>query len=511
MQIIKPLIKTSGMTLISRVLGFLRDILIAASLGAGGIADVFFVAMRFPNIFRRVLAEGTLNISFIPLFSKKTTNADKKIFFREIFNFIFWILIIIVCVFELFMPFFVYFLAPGFIEDKEKFDLIIQLARISFPYLFFISLVSLLCGVLNSIQKFTLAASMPIFLNLSMILTLLILINLDIPNSEESVFYLTLSFSLSGLIQLFLCLYGCYKNGYLPNIRIPNISKNIKDFLRLCFPAIGAGGVIQINILIGTIIASFQDSAVSYLYYADRVYQLPLALIGISIGVVLLPQLSIAIKNESKNNILALQDKSINVALLLAIPATFGLMFLSHDIISVLFERGYFTSEDSLATSRALIIFAAGLPAFISIKIFQTLFFARENTQKPLKYAIYSMITNIFLSIILFRNIGYMGIAIGTSISAWLNLALLINESIQQKIYFVKKSALIQLFKTVLASLLMIILLYCLKNFTLLSTNSVSEIVNFLTLIIYVVIGMIFYGILCVQLKLIEFNKILKG
>ena len=160
------------------------------------------------------------------------------------------------------------------------------------------------------------------------------MINLDIPNSEESVFYLTLSFSLSGLIQLFLCLYGCYKNGYIPNIRIPNISKNIKDFLRLCIPAIGAGGVIQINILIGTIIASFQDSAVSYLYYADRVYQLPLALIGISIGVVLLPQLSIAIKNESKNNILALQDKSINVALLLAIPATFGLMFLSHDIIS---------------------------------------------------------------------------------------------------------------------------------------------------------------------------------
>jgi len=164
-----------------------------------------------------------------------------------------------------------------------------------------------------------------------------------------------------------------------------------------------------------------------------------------------------------------------------------------------------------LATSRALIIFATGLPAFISIKIFQTLFFARENTQKPLKYAVYSMITNILLSIILFRNIGYMGIAIGTSISAWLNLALLINESIQQKIYFVKKSALIQLFKTVLASLLMIILLYCLKNFTLLSINSVSEIVNFLTLIIYVVIGMIFYGILCVQLKLIEFNKILKG
>ena len=511
MKIIKPLIKTSGMTLVSRVLGFFRDILIAASLGAGGIADVFFVAMRFPNIFRRVLAEGTLNISFIPLFSKKKTNDDKKIFFKEIFNFIFWILIIIVCIFELFMPFFVYFLAPGFIEDKEKFDLIIQLARLSFPYLFFISLVSLLCGVLNSNGKFTLAASMPIFLNLSMIVTLLILINLDAPNSEQSVFYLTLSFSLSGLIQLLLCLYGCYKNGYIPNIRIPNISKSIKDFLHLCIPAIVAGGVIQINILIGTIIASFQDSAVSYLYYADRIYQLPLAVIGISIGIVLLPQLSIAIKNETKNNIVTLQDKSINLSLLLAIPASFGLMFLSYDIISVLFERGFFTSEDSFATSRALIIFAAGLPAFISIKIFQTLFFARENTKKPLEYAIYSMILNALISIILFRDIGYMGIAIGTSISAWINLALLINESIKQKIYFVKKSALIQLLKIVAASFLMIILLYGLKNFTFLSINSISEIVNFLTLIVYVIIGIIFYGILCVQLKLIELNKILEG
>tara|TARA_E500000075_G_C6993493_1_gene324956 strand:- start:923 stop:2458 length:1536 start_codon:yes stop_codon:yes gene_type:complete len=511
MKIIKPLIKTSGMTLVSRVLGFFRDILIAASLGAGGIADVFFVAMRFPNIFRRVLAEGTLNISFIPLFSKKITNDDKKIFFKEIFNFIFWILIIIVCIFELFMPFFVYFLAPGFIDDKEKFDLIIQLARISFPYLFFISLVSLLCGVLTSNGKFTLAASMPIFLNLSMIITLLILINLNVPNSKQSVFYLTLSFSLSGLIQLLLCLYGCYKNGYIPSIRIPNISKNIKNFLHLCFPAIVAGGVIQINILIGTIIASFQDSAVSYLYYADRIYQLPLALIGISIGVVLLPQLSIAIKSETKNNILTLQDKSISLALLLAIPASFGLMFLSYDIISVLFERGFFTSEHSLATSRALMIFAAGLPAFISIKIFQTLFFARENTKKPLEYAIYSMILNALISIILFRNIGYMGIAIGTSISAWINLALLINESIKQKIYFVKKSALIQLLKIVVASFLMIILLYGLKNFTFLSINSISEIVNFLTLIVYVIIGIIFYGILCVQLKLIELNKILEG
>jgi len=164
-----------------------------------------------------------------------------------------------------------------------------------------------------------------------------------------------------------------------------------------------------------------------------------------------------------------------------------------------------------LATSRALIIFAAGLPAFISIKIFQTLFFARENTKKPLEYAIYSMILNALISIILFRDIGYMGIAIGTSISAWINLALLINESIKQKIYFVKKSALIQLLKIVAASFLMIILLYGLKNFTFLSINSISEIVNFLTLIVYVIIGIIFYGILCVQLKLIELNKILEG
>ena len=327
MNIIKPLFQISGMTLISRIFGFLRDILIAACFGAGGIADAFFVAIKFPNIFRRILAEGALNISFVPMFTKKNDNRDTaKKFYREIFNFLFWSLILVVSIFELLMPSLIYLFAPGFMDSDEKFNLVLDLARISFPYLFFISLTSLLCGVLNSLEKYTLAASLPILVNLFMILALFIIFNNGISDTEGAAKILMSSFLVSGLAQLLICIYACQRLGYLPSIHYPKISKNIKDFFKLSFPAMGAGGITQINILVGTIIASFENKAVSYLYYADRIYQLPLALIGISIGIVLLPKLSKEIKKNKPQTIQEMQNKSLELSLILAIPASIGLI-----------------------------------------------------------------------------------------------------------------------------------------------------------------------------------------
>ena len=320
------------MTLISRLLGFIRDILIAATFGAGSIADAFFIALKFPNIFRRIMAEGALNMSFIPMFSKKLSNKNEaNIFFSEIFNFLFWSLLLIVSIFEILMPALVFILAPGFLQDPKKIDLVVDLARISFPYLFFISLVTLLCGVLNSLGKYLLAASMPIFVNISMIIALFHVQTMEIQNTRAAALLLMVSFLISGVLQLALCVYGCKKHDFFPKVKLPKISDSIKKFMILSFPAIGAGGIIQINILIGSIIASFEDKAVSYLYYADRIYQLPLAMIGISMGIILLPELSKEIAQKNSKNINLIQEKSLEISLLLATPAAFGLIFLSQE------------------------------------------------------------------------------------------------------------------------------------------------------------------------------------
>tara|TARA_Y100000590_G_scaffold452259_1_gene595095 strand:- start:76021 stop:77577 length:1557 start_codon:yes stop_codon:yes gene_type:complete len=513
MNILSPLIRISSMTMISRILGFMRDILIAASFGAGGIADAFFVAIKFPNLFRRVFAEGALNVSFVPLFTKKISNPKSaKVFYHDIFNFLFWVLILIVAIFELFMPLIIYIIAPGFIEDNDKFLLVIDLARIAFPYLFFISLVSLLCGVLNSFEKFTLAASLPIFVNLSMIIALLYIFNSENYNTPNGSLILMWSFMLSGFIQLLLCIYACHKLDYAPKFRIPRLSNALKGFLTLSLPAVIAGGVTQINILVGSIIASFEDKAVSFLYYADRVYQLPLALIGISIGIILLPQLTKKIKDPKspQKEIIALQNKSLELAMLLAIPATFGLIYISHDVIKVLFERYLFDSLATLATGNVLMVFSLGLPAFVSVRVIQVSFFARENTKSPMSYAIVSVLLNILLSIILFNYIGYIGIAISTTIASWANLILLYMGARRKNYFLIDKQIILKFFKIILASTFMIIILHIAYTHTINLKYTYSGVVNFLILLFYVTLSIVSYSIICEILNVFKFRDLYK-
>ena len=508
MNIIKPLFRVSGMTLISRLLGFIRDILIAATFGAGSIADAFFIALKFPNIFRRIMAEGSLNMSFIPIFSRKLPYKDEaNIFFREIFNFLFWSLLFIVSIFEILMPAVVYLIAPGFLQDPKKIDLVIDLARISFPYLFFISLITLLCGVLNSLGKYLLAASMPTFVNISMIIALLHVQTMEIQNTRAAALLLMVSFLLSGILQLAVCIYGCKKHGFFPKIKLPKISDNIKKFMILSFPAIGAGGIIQINILIGSIIASYEDKAVSYLYYADRIYQLPLAMIGISMGIILLPELSREIAQKNSKNINLIQEKSLEISLLLATPAAFGLIFLAQEIIMVLFERAFFTYVDTIATSSALIVFAMGLPAFVCIKIFQVMFFSRENTRSPMIFAGITVLANVIISLLLFKYLGYLGIAIATTISSWINLFLLYRESAAKKYFIINRRLLNRIIKIITASIGMTFILFLIQKSSSILEFSEGYIVNFLILLCYVIFGIIFYGIICHLLKIIKLKS----
>ena len=423
MNLIKSTGTFSFYTILSRILGYLRDFLIALNLGSGPITDAFFVAFRIPNTFRRLFSEGTFNAAFVPSYSSELIKSKKKAdeFLSTVFNFLTFGLLGITLIIELFMPFFIYFIAPGFSEDGDKLNLTIYLTRITFPFLIFISLASFFSAILNSHNKFGLSAAAPIVLNIILIFILLFLKN----KNDQLVIYLAYGVSIAGLIQLII-LFLSAKKFFLLKIKVNfKINKKTKLFFNKLFPSIFSSGVTQINILVGTIIASFQANAVSYLYYADRIYQINLAIAGIAIGTVLLPNLSKYIQSKDKNKIEFIQNKSVELSLFLSLPAMFALLIASEEITSSLFGYGSFNETSINNTARALYYFAYGLPAFALIKIFSSFLFARQNTKIPFYFSLISVLINIIISISFFDNIGFIIIPISTTISSWINAALL--------------------------------------------------------------------------------------
>ena len=323
------LVKSTGTfgfyTIISRLLGYFRDVLIAIFLGTSFLADAFFVAFRIPNTFRRLFAEGTFNAAFVPSYSSELIKGKSKSykFANQIFNLLFLGLIFIILAIEIFMPVFVGLIAPGFTENTKKIELAIDLTRITFPFLMFVSLSSFFSAILNSHNKFAAASAAPIILNLVLICILL----LDKYLNDELVYYLSYGVSIAGFLQL-VFLYRFVKKFYSVKLNYTfKISNNVKIFFKKLLPSVFSSGVTQINILVGTIIASFQASAVSYLYYADRIYQINLAIAGIAIGVVVLPQLSKHVYLKKKNKILLIQNKALELSMFLSLPASVALFF----------------------------------------------------------------------------------------------------------------------------------------------------------------------------------------
>ena len=301
MNLIKSTGTFSFFTIISRLLGYVRDILIAVFLGAGPLADAFFVAFRIPNTFRRLFSEGTFNAAFVPSYSSLLNNKkESQKFANSIFNLLIVGLFFLVLIIEIFMPLFVFLIAPGFEADYQKMELAITLTRITFPFLMFISLASFFAAILNSHNKFAVASAVPIILNILLIGVLLFGKILN----DQLVHYLSYAVTLSGILQ-FIFLYLFVKKYFLPEFKLRiKIDNKIKIFFRKLLPSIFSSGVTQINILAGTIIASFQASAVSYLYYADRIYQINLAIAGIAIGTVILPQLSKHVQSNKKKKLI---------------------------------------------------------------------------------------------------------------------------------------------------------------------------------------------------------------
>ena len=424
MNLIKSTSTFSFFTLISRLSGYLRDILIAIFLGAGPIADAFFVAFRIPNTFRRLFSEGTFNAAFVPSYSSELNKSKKKaqLFANNIFNILFLSLMAIVFLIEIFMPLFVGLIAPGFANDSEKLEIAINLTRITFPFLLFVSLSSFFSAILNSHNKFAAASATPIILNIILIIVLLFGKYL----SDQLVYYLSYAVTIAGLIQLIFLIFFV-KKYFIPKISFKfKNNKKIKLFFKKLFPSIFSSGVTQINILVGTIIASFQANAVSYLYYADRIYQINLAIAGIAIGTVLLPSLSKYIDRKNNIKIDFIQNKSLELSLFLSLPATAALLIASEEITSALFGYGSFDINSVKNSAEALFYFALGLPAFALIKVFSSFLFARHNTKIPFYFSIFSVLLNISISVYFFNEIGFIIIPIATTISSWFNTILLL-------------------------------------------------------------------------------------
>ena len=491
-------------TMLSRILGYFRDILIAIFLGTSIYADAFFVAFRLPNTFRRLFAEGTFNAAFIPSYTseKLKSKARGKKFADEVLTLLTLGLLTIVLIVEIITPYAVYLIAPGFIEDNIKFNLAVDLTRITFPFLAFVSLSSFFAGILNSENKFAAAAAAPIFLNLILILSLVVSYYLNLDYAIN----LSYGVSVSGLIQLVFLIFFSFKY-YQPSLTFKNkVRQKVKFFLKKLLPSIFSSGVMQISILVGTIIASFQSGAVSYLYYADRVYQINLAIAGIAVSTVSLPILSKLIKDKKTNQVNKIQNKSLELSLLLSLPASIALIIGSKQIVSALFGYGSFTENDIEQTSLALKYFGYGIPAFAILKVFANFFFARDNTMIPFKISLIVVIVNITISVLFFKQIGFIIIPIATTLSAWIGIFYYLYLLLKIGYLKVDHGFFVNSFKIVFSTSILsyvfhISLNYFAKN---LSYSSDYKILYLLFIVIFVAL---LYFLICYFLKVLNFRN----
>ena len=441
-------------TFISRIFGFFRDVIFAAFLGSGPIGEAFIIAFSLPNIFRRFFAEGALNAAFIPMFKKSMHNKKQAIdFANNTISMMILILSIFSIISIILMPFLVLAMASGFSGD-ERFEITIFYGRIAFPYIFFISLSSLFAGILNSYGKFGVVAAAPIFLNLLLILAMILSYLL---NWEVGII-LSISVPVSGILQLIILIQATRKLGYYPKLRIPKFDGKIRKLLVIALPAVLSGGVIHINLLVGRQIASYYDGAIAWLNYADRLYQLPLGVIGIALGSILLPKLSEKFILDNLSEMNGLVHNALKIASILILPATAALIILPLPIVTVLFERGEFSSLDAKNTASALAIYAFGLPAFVLHKIFTPIFFSKGDTKTPFRIALLAMLANIIIAISLISNFEYLAPVLSTSISSWIMAFALYFQSKKLGFYFdwilIKKIMLILLSTVVLSFIL---------------------------------------------------------
>jgi len=418
-KLMSGFLTVGGWTLASRGVGFARDVMMAAFLGTGPVAEAFLIAFSLPNMFRRFFAEGAFNMAFVPLFAKKLeANDDPHGFARDAFSALGAILVVFSIIGTIAMPWLVWAMASGFVGDA-RFDLAVEYGRISFVYILFISLVALLSGVLTTLGRFTEASFVPVLLNLIFIAAMFLADNLGWDMG------LTLAWTVpvTGVAQFAFAWWWARQAGFTLTPRWPRMTPELKRLAMIAAPAVLAGGVVQINLLVGRQVASFTEGAVAWLTYADRLYQLPLGVVGIAIGTVLLPDLSRRLRAGDEAGGQSSYNRGTEFALALTLPAAVALMVIAYPLISVLFERGAFDASDTAPTALALAIYGIGLPAFVLQKVLQPLYYAREDTRRPFYFALISMVVNLVIALGLLPLIGFSAAAWATTLSAWVMVA----------------------------------------------------------------------------------------
>ncbi|SVA29468.1 uncharacterized protein METZ01_LOCUS82322 [marine metagenome] len=470
-------------TFISRILGLARDIVFTSLLGAGVALDTYVVITKIPNVFRRIFAEGAFNQAFVPVLSEykeNKTEGEVKNLINNVFGMLSSLILIITIIIVFFAPFFILFFAPGFYVEPIKRELATDILRITFPYLFFVSLVALSGSIMNTFGKFSIPALTPVFYNLILVCFALWIA----PLYELPVYAIAWGMFSAGVLQLFIQVYPLIKLNLLPRFSLDLNHPGVRKILYLMIPGVIAGGVSQLNMLVDTILASFLPTgSPTWLYVSDRLMQLPLGIFAIAIGTVLLPRLSSLHQSEDTSEFSKTMDWSIRLVVLISVPSIIGLVLLSQPIILTLFERGEFMSHDTFKSSLSLIALALGLMAFMLIKVLTPGFFARQNPKTPVKVALASMLLNVFLAWILafYFGLNHVGLAIASSISAYFTIIILLFILLKNKIYKLERGWVIFLSRIVASSLVMTSVVYFL-NFDIVHWRGLDQIDRFINL-----------------------------
>lgn len=481
-----------GYTLLSRLTGFARDIMLAAILGAGPVADAFFVALRLPNHFRAIFAEGAFNAAFVPAYAHVYGHSETsaKVFASRIFTLLFAAQIVLLVVAWLFMPQVIAILAPGFSNDPARGQLAIDLTRITFPYLLLVTLVTLYGGMLNVMQRFASAAAAPIFLNLSMMATLALAA--FFPGAGYAAAWGVL---IAGILEFFLLATDAWRSGILPRFAWPKLDEDIRAFFRALGPAtVGSMGT-QIALFADTIIATFLAAgALSALYYADRLNQLPIGVIGIAIGTVLLPEMSRRLTAGDFDGAAVSQRRAFDFTLLLSVPFVAAFLAVPDAIMRAMFARGAFTKGDAAAAGATLAAYAVGLIPFVLIRSAVATFYARKDTATPVKAALTGVAVNVALKVALVGSLAQIGLALATAVGAWINLLLVIGFAVRAG-YLALDRVLLQSFaKFVVAGAILGAALWSTARFAATGLAQISTFRDEIVLGVLVVVGTVVYA-----------------
>ena len=442
------------MTLVSRVSGLIRDVVMANLLGPGALADAFFVAFRIPNFLRRIFGEGAFSQAFVPVFTELTerNTEEAKRFVSASSGMLGLATLMLTILGIFFAPLIVKVFAPGFVEDPVKFETTVNSLRIMFPYLFCISLVAMSAGVLNTLNRFAIPAVTPVLLNICLILAMWFLI----PVLDNAALALAVGVLIAGVLQLLFQLPSLAEEGYLVRPKIDRQNQAVKRVFTLMLPAIFSVSVAQINMLVNTFLASFLvTGSISWLYFSDRLMEFPVGVFGIALATVVLPNLSKEHTSGTEEGFSAMMDWALRWVVVIAVPATLGLYLLATPLLSTIFQYNAFSEQDVAMSATALRAFSIGVCGFIFVKVLAPGFFARQDTKTPMRIAVISVAVNVVFSIILVEEMAHVGLALAISIAAWVNSSLLFIVLIKQGIFKPQKGWLIFLFKVSLAVLAM--------------------------------------------------------